>query len=168
MGLDMYLYIEKYVSRNDYVRNEQGEIDVITNSLFDSLTHALNAESLVGDSGFAGYTVHIPVGYWRKANAIHNYIVNTFAGGEDNCQEISISREGLDCLRSICHAALFEYRTTANHDLAKLHLPTAAGFFFGSLEYDEYYFQDLANTIAIIDRALHGDKEKSFVYRASW
>jgi len=56
-----------------------------------------------------------------------------------------------------------------NHALASEHLPTTSGFFFGSTEYDEWYFQDLQSTVEIIDNALSkiGD-EWTFSYQSSW
>jgi len=162
MGLDMYLYIEKYVPRNDYVRNEQGEFDLITNSLFDSLTHALNAASLVGESGFAGYTVHIPVGYWRKANAIHGWIVNECANGVDECQQIHVPREKAQELLDYCKLVL------AENDKADELLPPVAGFFFGGYEIDEWYLQNIQETIDIFESLLASDEADSIYYQASW
>ena len=46
-------------------------------------------------------------------------------------------------------------------------LRPTAGFFFGGTEKDEWYYQDLEETITIIDEALAGGETK-FVYQASW
>jgi len=46
-------------------------------------------------------------------------------------------------------------------------LPTGSGFFFGSTNYDEYYFGDLNDTIGIITRCLES-KFDYFEYQASW
>lgn len=40
--------------------------------------------------------------YLRKANQIHRYFVENFAGGRDECQEICIDIEGIKTLNDIC------------------------------------------------------------------
>jgi hypothetical protein len=37
-------------------------------------------------------------------------------------------------------------------DYAEFELPTAEGFFFGDTDYDEYYIQDLKDTIEIVEK----------------
>jgi hypothetical protein len=56
-----------------------------------------------------------------------------------------------------------------NHALASEYLPTTTGFFFGSTEYDEWYFRDLESTVEIIDNALSKISDDwSFCYQSSW
>jgi len=60
-------------------------------------------------------------------------------------------------------------RVIENKDLAAIHLPTESGFFFGSTEYDDWYYQDLTETIEIIDKALTLDQSQwDFEYHSSW
>jgi hypothetical protein len=51
-------------------------------------------------------------------------------------------------------------------------LPPVQGFFFGGYEIDEYYIQDLSDTVKMIDHILsivpEDNWEWEFVYRASW
>jgi hypothetical protein len=47
-------------------------------------------------------------------------------------------------------------------------LPTQSGFFFGSTEFDEWYWQDVKSTIEIIDKCLKMDDTWSFKYQSSW
>jgi hypothetical protein len=168
MGLDMYLYVEKYVSAKDYDRSEGGDLNVTDNQTFTNLATILDATHLLDPDSWTGMTVRIPVGYWRKANSIHNYIVENFADGEDNCQDIGLSRDNLTTLRDYCALAVSEYESNNSTKVAEELLPTRAGFFFGGLEYDEWYFQDLQNTIAMIDRVLSNSENDWFIYRASW
>ena len=46
--------------------------------------------------------------YLRKANQIHNYIVETFGGGIDECQKINLTIEDITGLRDICQRILDE------------------------------------------------------------
>lgn len=40
------------------------------------------------------------VAYWRKVNFLHGYIVRTFAGGVDECQEIELKRRDIELILS--------------------------------------------------------------------
>lgn len=102
--------------------------------------------------------------YWRKANAIHNYIIQQHADGIDECQPISLNREDLHILSRLCRLLVF-FR---NERLNAMILPTTSGFFFGSLEYDEYYYEDLQYTADKIDEALKDESAEEFEYQASW
>lgn len=104
------------------------------------------------------------VGYWRKANQIHNWMVENVQDGVDDCNSYEISKEQLEELLSICK------KISKNHSLAEKLLPTTRGFFFGSCEYDDYYFCDIDNTIEIIEKVLKDtdfDNEIVF-YSSSW
>jgi len=49
-------------------------------------------------------------------------------------------------------------------------LPTASGFFFGGTEFNEWYFQDIEETIEIISKVLKETdfKTQTIFYRSSW
>lgn len=47
-------------------------------------------------------------------------------------------------------------------------LQPIAGFFFGSTSKDEWYYQDLLDTIDIIDKALALNDGWQIIYQASW
>ena len=47
-------------------------------------------------------------------------------------------------------------------------LRPTGGFFFGSTERDEWYYEDLAETVRIIDNALSLGEEWEYEYQASW
>jgi hypothetical protein len=56
-----------------------------------------------------------------------------------------------------------------NNALAEEYLPTHSGFFFGSTEYDEWYFNDLKLTVEIVDRVLSNVPDDwEFYYGSSW
>jgi hypothetical protein len=104
------------------------------------------------------------VAYWRKANAIHNWIIN-YAGVEDNCTPISLTKEDLIQLRNVCSEVLLAYTEEKAMDL----LPPASGFFFGSTAVDEWYWEDIRETIDKINTALEQSVDDAmFEYQASW
>ena len=105
------------------------------------------------------------VGYWRKANEIHRWFVENVQDGEDDCDyHREVTKEDLEELRDICHEIL------CNPDVAEDRLPTQSGFFFGGTNYDEWYMEDIKDTIDIITKVLETtDFEKEMVYyRSSW
>ena len=153
----MYLYVEEYVSRKDWKVDRDKD-----NQAFNDIVSALELSDVVEQDGWTGLTVQIPVGYWRKANAIHGWIVENFADGVDECQQIHIPRSGMEQLRDLCHAVI------TDPDKGKEALPPTAGFFFGSYDIDEWYLQDLKYTYELLTRLLSNDKIESFLYQASW
>jgi hypothetical protein len=165
MGLDMYLYADKYVSRKDYSNyNYNSDSEPPVNPAFDQIVSSLKADKLI-DNEWSGMTVSLPIGYWRKANAIHAWIVDNCAGGVDECQRIGISKDKAEELVSICKEVI------KNKSKAKDLLSPQAGFFFGSLDIDEYYIQDLKRTVEIFEKVLKAAERgeiDSVTYQASW
>jgi len=106
--------------------------------------------------------LEVSIGYWRKANAIHQWFVDNCQGGEDDCRYAYVPREKMTELLALCQQVLLQ-PATADSDL-----PTQSGFFFGSYEYDEYYFQDLKTTVEILTKALEIPTDWEFYYHASW
>lgn len=106
--------------------------------------------------------VDICVAYWRKSNQIHNWFVTNCQNGVDECQESEVTREQLEELLSVCEQAL------TNKD-SKM-LPPTDGFFFGSTDIDDGYWDDIEYTITQLKAILKnpGLKAYSFKYRASW
>lgn len=121
-------------------------------------------------------TTDYKVGYWRKANAIHSWFLENCAAKDpfdnpiDDCRSIEIPLEKLEELLDTCKEVL------EDHSLAKKLLPTADGFFFGSTEYNEYYFDDIEYTIDIIEPVIKfmkhmleiKDNTWTIIYQASW
>ncbi len=112
-----------------------------------------------------GYsTIFEQVGYWRKANAIHRWFVENVQDGDDNCGTYAVDKEQLEELKALCEDVI-NRKVSATKAL-----PTTSGFFFGSTAYDEYYHEDLRNTIEIINQVLvETDWETQTVcYSSSW
>jgi hypothetical protein len=107
--------------------------------------------------------VTFEVGYWRKANAIHNFFVENCQGGKDECQETYIDPDDLKSLLLTVNDVL------ADRSKAMELLPPVSGFFFGSTEIDDWYFEYLERTKNIIEDALSGKYEDcDFYYQSSW
>ena len=69
-----------------------------------------------------GTSKRIEVGYWRKANAIHNWFVVNVASGEDDCSSYPVSQDQLECLRNLCHRLLIKKsENAAKRELQIMH-----------------------------------------------
>lgn len=131
------------------------------------------------------------IGYWRKANAIHNWFVKNLADDVDNCQKVYVSSDNLQELLDTVNKVLasielvdakiangqtlkngqwetvwVDGQTIKDSSVAERLLPTGSGFFFGSTDYDQYYVDDLEETKKILEVALAEDGE--YYYQASW
>lgn len=157
MGLDMYLYARQYLTGYEWDKN--GDMQKLTNIVG-------NLDFAVSELERPCVTVMLPVGYWRKANQIHNWFVKNVQNGEDDCKEYSVRREELQDLLNVCEKVLDD------PDLAEELLPTSSGFFFGSTDYDEYYEQELRETVILLTKLLSDTRLNSgnvdFVYTSSW
>ncbi len=164
MGLDMYLYARKYVSGTNYGRDAEGNYTSTPNEEFNTILNAIDiSRDEVRDDNPSLY-LELGVGYWRKANAIHQWFVNECGDGEDNCRPYFVSRENLIELRDLCQQVI------DNPDDAEELLPPQAGFFFGDTGIDEWYFGSLKDTIATLDKVLNNEKfaDWDYQYVASW
>lgn len=141
MGLDMYLEGRKGLIQ-DYKNPDNDQ----TEDGFRKIAHTLE------------------LGYWRKHPDLHGFIVQTFAGGNDDCQQIWLCRKDLVAIID----AVKEGR-----------LPSTTGFFFGASprkdDGDEYR-RSVENDVAILEGAIRwldgpydSSKEHRLVfYQASW
>lgn len=106
-----------------------------------------------------------PLCYWRKSNQIHAFFDGQAPGieGLDNCERLTVTKPMLEELVDRCKKVL------ENHDLAPELLPVSYGFFFGSDKYDEYYFEDLEETIKMLEPVIESwDETKTYVYHGWW
>lgn len=135
------------------------------------------------------------VGYWRKANHIHNWFVENVQGGKDDCKSYEVSEEQLTRLLETCKKVVtacelipgrvtngYSYRngvrTSIYEDglvikdasVARKLLPTCSGFFFGSTEYDVYYLRDIEYTIETVESVLEETDFDTYAvfYHSSW
>ena len=76
---------------------------------------------------------------FRKVNFLFKFFEDRI--GESDPTTIEVYTDDLEELRERCIKVL------ADHTLAEELLPTCSGFFFGSTEYDEYYFKDVLRVL---------------------
>ena len=117
---------------------------------------------IVGQEGMTVNTVEMEVGYWRKANAVHQWFVKNVQNDVDDCKSYWVPRKKLLELQDVCNQVL------ADVTLASSLLPTQGGFFFGNLEYDEWYMENLEITLQNIQKALSLPEEWDIEYQSSW
>ena len=129
--------------------------------------------------------------------------VKNVQDGRDECQESSVTRDQLQELYDTCVLVrdncklkdgeikngatiktdddgkiikvpiIEKGKVIEDPSVAEDLLPTSAGFFFGGTDYDEYYMQDILDTIEILKPEIEakyadGFYEPEYYYRASW
>jgi len=175
----MFLYRKTYVKNWEHTPEEEKT----KISLTGNRTEGIDTNKIV--------EIVEEAGYWRKANAIHNWFVENVQDGMDDCREYYVSEEQLRNLLSLVDTVLKESKLVdgtvvtgylikdgkeepvlrkgkviENPTVAERLLPTRNGFFFGGTEYDEDYIQDLESTKRILEEALA--KGGDYYYSSSW
>lgn len=171
MGLDIYFY--KHTTANDLIKNDiealtterketrKGKFpmekiaELIKNNDKEGLIEILKPYNVYGfelkrleecDDADIQYWVNEIIDsyasyedmYYRKVNFLYAF----FSEKLDN-EECIVTRH--DCEQIIKFGELI--LENRDLDLAKKLLPTQSGFFFGSTEYDDYYFMDVKDAV---------------------
>lgn len=165
MGLDMYLSAKKHLEKIDW-KALQANDELTYNSpeavypKFNDLMEITQLTNVATD--MYGAEVSVTCAYWRKANQIHAWFVKNVQGGNDDCDSYYVSQDKLIELLALCNHAL----ETKDPSL----FPPQAGFFFGGTDIDQWYWNDLTNTINQLERilALPEIDKLSFSYCSSW
>ena len=190
MGLDMYL--EKCDRKAwGYKDMDIDEMKVNNPKLYEQLKPliVMRGKYHPWESFFS------EVGYWRKANAIHKWFVDNVQDENDDCGRYEVSKEQLEELLETCIKVrdcsklengwvkngeryengqwlpcVEEGEYIVNPDIAEALLPTQDGFFFGSTSYDQWYMEDIIDTIDILTKALETTDfdTEMLVYTSSW
>jgi len=156
MGLDMYLYKKTYVQNWSHMPPEK--LHTISIVRGDNTTTGIKPEriSYITES----------VGYWRKFNALHKWFVENCQDGNDDCKTYYVATEKLELLLETLK------KIKADHTLAEELLPTEDGFFFGGTEYDSYYFENVDDTVELLEGLLQEEKDmpsySTYEYNSSW
>lgn len=154
MGLDMFLTKETYIGAEFSHRNIDGTVFITKKGVKMPINfHQIS-------------TIIENVAYWRKSNQIHRWFVDNVQEGNDDCGKYRVTIEQLKQLLNLCKTVL------EDHSRAEELLPTQSGFFFGSTEIDEYYFEDLKSTVEqltpIIEEYPSEDFDITIYYQSSW
>ena len=153
MGLDMYLNKKTYVKK----WNHTPEHSVYNITIDRERGHGIKTERVT--------FIEEELMYWRKANQIHKYFVDTVGKGEDNCQEMYVDTETIEDLID----KLKKVVKAKDDSVSRKLLPTGSGFFFGSTEYDEYYYEECEVTLNELSNLMDdGDLDGDIYYQASW
>ena len=150
MGLDMFLEKEIYIYESDRSKISIKGLPDKAHYKFD----ITKIRSLI-----------LSVATWRKANQIHKWFVDNVQDGVDDCKRYYVHADQLIRLEELCQIVLKGKNKSKRIILAKEVLPTKEGFFFGTTEYDEYYFEDLKNTIKQLKDI---DPNADYYYQSSW
>lgn len=177
--------------------HSEDEIEEIGENAISMLKDAVHTRYYVWDTDkeYPNNSIYDEIAYWRKANQIHKWFVDNVQGGEDDCGNYEVSEEQLRDLLAACVTvkvnsrmvkakikngmimrdgklvdSLEDGKAIVNPEIAERLLPTCSGFFFGSEEYDQYYMDDIDDTIKQLNKILdETDFEKEIVfYHASW
>ena len=186
MGLDMYLNKKTYVKNWEHNGPEnQHQITVSKGG---------NPRTDIKPERISYITEQ--VAYWRKFNALHGWFVNECANGVDECQSIYVPVEKLKELlttltevKSVIDNSKktvkvlkdwdgkdYEVESYDCEEAVKELLPPVQGFFFGGYEIDEWYKQNVDETVKVIEDLLDelGESDKyglysgEIYYQASW
>ena len=185
MGLDMYLKKRTYVKNWDHFSDD--ERHEVTVKKGGEIRDDIKPERVS--------EITEQVAYWRKANAIHKWFVDNVQKGNDDCGTYYVDRDQLKELVNVCKQVLGTVETVdgdvvvgkhigpededwvvdtkrgkvvAQAALARKLLPPQSGFFFGSTDVDEYYLQDLQETVRQVEPLLTEPGDGYFYYHASW
>ena len=161
MGLDMYLTGDKF-KRTEYAKDSNGEI------LRDEDGGIISVNEDTVD-GYRRSSQKLEVGYWRKHAPLHNFIVEQFANGEDNCRPIQLNVEQLRWIAKVLRGEDSEYELPSNEDVIR-------GAFFGNDEWWDELRENAHEDAEIFDKAadwLDSDQQDdkywhSVEYQASW
>jgi hypothetical protein len=158
MGLDQNLFKKTYVKNWSFM--DKPELHEVTVKKAGKVRKDIDKKKIS--------SIVEEVAYWRKANQIHRWFVENVQDNVDDCREYYVSFEQLEKLLSICETVLAAKNDTLSASL----LPPMQGFFFGSYEFDDWYYENVSNTIdqlkeCIINGTVDSGS-KDYYYSSSW
>ena len=182
MGLDMYLSKKTYVKNWDHQSDdEKHEITVLKGGKprQDIKTKRISY-------------IEEEVAYWRKFNALHAWFVNECGDGVDDGELIYVPVEKLEEVLGILKEVKEKLDNSklvkktiktwngeeveidvyeCENEVIELFAPQS-GFFFDSTEINEYYKDDVVDTIEVIEEILKEEElngyNGDYYYQASW
>ena len=179
------MYLEGSFSKRAYIQpteqqyadmREGKEVKIEKSSEFEDAIAAIGFENAPIDYAYNHFTYVFPIITWRKANAIHKFFVDEVQEGNDNCERHYVSRETLQELLDRITTILDIKTPVAREMKAEELLPTdIEGCFFGSKEYDDWYYKDLEDPKKPLEKVFEYEENAesgkcfdSFYYQSSW
>lgn len=154
MGLDMYLIKETYIGAEFKHRQIDGTIFITKEGVRVPIDFNLISE------------ITESVATWRKANAIHKWFVDNVQDGNDDCGKYHVTVDQLRQLVKVCKEVI------KDPSKARELLPPQSGPYFGSINIDEWYFEDLKLTVKqltpIIKECSSDNFDVTLYYQSSW
>ena len=128
-----------------------------------------NAQPYTNENGYEEYDRE-EVAYWRKANEIHQWFIDSQGLDPNfNCEYAEVDENDLQELIDTCELVLKHRNSIDAIEIAESHLPTQGGFFFGSTDYDEYYYDHLKDTIEQLESVIENtDWDNEIVEYSCW
>jgi CRISPR/Cas system-associated endoribonuclease Cas2 len=188
MGLDMYLYARRDLPSHWVPENADSDDvgEYISGWEFGTPDARRRYSKLLADAQLGKFAsedtpsaylikkdedskpqAQVCVAYWRKANSIHNWFVEKVQAGIDECQLSEVSRDQLKQLLASVQEAIAAYQRMDKDQIREV-LPPKDGFFFGDVDINEYYLDDLQETIRQIEPLLEAPEDVVFYYQSSW
>lgn len=165
MGLDMYLYAVPKVEKMNFIEVLTADANLTRlkkedRELYQKLK-PLNTKCKEFGQSYPSLVVEMA--YWRKANQIHSWFVENVQNGQDDCMPYEVSRDQILHLYNCCQEVL------VCHNGNEV-LPTKPGFYFGSIEYDRFYYMDVEQTknITADILELYDFNTYHLIYNSSW
>lgn len=101
----------------------------------------------------------LEVAYFRKVNFLVRYF-----NYEENLSLIEIDKQQIEDLIDICKEVL----ETNDEIVSNTLLPTQCGFFFGSTEYDKYYYDNVKDVLEEFTNILKNLKDDEVILMQCW
>jgi hypothetical protein len=166
MGLDMYLYSAPKIEGMDLdeILAANAHLAVLEKENMNLYQKVKGYIKHFEEYDYSWDSLLTKVAYWRKANQIHRWFVENVQNGKDECEVYEVNINHLILLCNYCDMIL--KGEAEPWDV----LPTSSGFFFGSTDYDRFYFKEIRETHHTLDVLIQNFpfKINYLLYQSSW
>ena len=171
MGLDIFLFranrrgLAKKQARMEEINKEENSIYRLEKEEFEKPENQAKLDALKQE--WEEIYPYVEVAYFRKVNLLVRYF-----NYEDNCSNQELSKGEIESLVEDCQKVLDLHQQYPDEDITdKLEelLPTTSGFFFGSTDYDDWYFESVEDVLTQFKKILNETNWKSEkIYLHCW
>lgn len=193
MGLDMYLYAQKYESISSWELDKEERKEKEKEIVKEFYPEDLQKIGLTHiRDNFLSKQTRYQIGYWRKFNALQAFFENRVESDYELCHGIYVYEDTIKELISTFNKILKDIKTCETEEIqycngwcngektydtkevyksqvAQELLPPGDGFFYGSQEIDEWYVEDIKYSLKLFKKALELMKlGYDIIYEASW